>query len=192
MVSDATSGRAQSILRFVVILLFIVFAAVVRGLPHPWNFTPIGAMALFSGAKLGRSPQAFLYPLAALFVGDIFVGFHKLMAIVYLSFVANILIGSAIRRRQTPSRIALATLLGAIQFYLVTNFAMWAIGTTYAKNFAGLITCYLAAIPFFWNTLAGDAFYAVILFAGFALLEHFYPAIAAEQPLSERWMQPRA
>ena len=62
-------------LRIAIVLCFILFAAILRILPHPWNFTPVGAMALFAGAKLGRSWKAFLLPLVALFAGDLFVGF---------------------------------------------------------------------------------------------------------------------
>ena len=106
---------------------FIVFAAVVRILPHPWNFTPLGAMALFSGAKLGRSWAAFLFPLDGSLCGDLFVGFYKLMLIVYLSFCLSVLIGIAFRHRQSFKPLSLATLLGAGQFFLITNFAVWAL-----------------------------------------------------------------
>lgn len=182
MHSDANSDR--HVLRLITVLSFIAFAAIVRALPHPWNFTPIGAMALFSGAKLGRNWQAFLYPLVALFVGDVFVGFHRLMPIVYLSFCISVLIGLLFRRSQSPGRIGLATFLGAVQFFLTTNFAMWTISTIYPKSLAGLFACYLAGIPYFWHTLAGDAFYVAVLFGGFALVEHFKPALKGAEPLS--------
>ena len=45
----------------------ILLAAVLRILPHPWNFTPIGAMAIFSGSLFRNRWVAFLFPLAALF-----------------------------------------------------------------------------------------------------------------------------
>jgi hypothetical protein len=171
------SVSSLSILRAVVILCFILFAAAVRILPHPWNFTPIGAMALFSGAKFGRSWKAFLFPLAALFCGDLFVGFHRLMPVVYLSFSLSVLIGIAFRNRQSIKPLSLATFLGALQFFLITNSAVWALGSTYPHSFAGLITCYVAGIPFFGSTLAGDACYAFLLFGGFALVERFVPVL---------------
>src|ERR1700675_1898087 len=85
-------------LRIAIVLCFILFAAIVRILPHPWNFTPVGAMALFAGAKLGRSWRAFPLPLVALFAGDVFVGFHKLMFAVYLSFALSVLVGILFRK----------------------------------------------------------------------------------------------
>jgi hypothetical protein len=182
MFHNVDSSRHSMLSRIAIILSFILFAAIVRTLPHPWNFTPVGAMALFSGAKLGRSWKSFLFPLAALFAGDCFVGFHKLMPIVYFSFCLSVLIGIAIRHRQSLKLISAATLLGALQFFLITNFAVWAIATTtYPHTLAGLVTCYIAGLPFFGNTLAGDAFYSVLLFGGFALLERLSPTLRASE-----------
>jgi hypothetical protein len=171
-----TSQKENLLYRTLLALALIVLVAALRIAPHPWNFTPIGAMALFSGAILKDRRLAFLFPLLALFAGDIFIGFHKLMPIVYASFLINVAIGLWLRRRRTVTRISLATLLGAIQFFLVTNLAVWQFLGGYPHNAGGLMACYIAGIPFLWNTLAGDALYAVVLFGGFALAERFVPA----------------
>jgi hypothetical protein len=181
MHNESNPNRNTAYLRIAIILCFILFATIVRILPHPWNFTPVGAMALFAGAKLGRTWLAFLLPLAALFAGDLFVGFHKLMLAVYLSFALSVLIGMLFRKRQSVRPLALATLLGATQFFLITNFAVWAFLTGYAKTLSGLITCYAVGLPLFGNTLAGDAFYTAVLFGGYALVKHFVPALRETQ-----------
>jgi hypothetical protein len=177
MNEESKPNRNSAYLRIAIVLCFILFAAIVRIVPHPWNFTPVGAMALFAGAKLGRNWKAFFLPLAALFVGDVFVGFHKLMLAVYLSFCLSVLIGIIFRNRQSVGPLSFATLLGATQFFLVTNFAVWAFLTGYPKTIAGLIACYVAGIPFFGNTLAGDTLYAAVLFGGYALVERLVPAL---------------
>jgi hypothetical protein len=175
---EMNSDRHLMIYRLLIVLCFLVFAAIVRILPHPWNFTPVGAMALFSGAKLGRSWKAFVFPLVALFCGDLFVGFHRLMPVVYVSFAISVLIGIAFRNRQTLLPLSAATFLGALQFFLITNFAVWnMLSTTYPHSFAGLMVCYIGGLPFFGNTLAGDASYALLFFGGFALLECLSPAL---------------
>lgn len=174
-----TSQKGNVILRTAVILTTVVLAAVVRIAPHPWNFTPVGAMALFSGAMLRDRRLAFTFPLLALFAGDVFVGFHKLMPMVYASFLLSVLIGRFLQNRRTLLRIAGATLIGSAQFFLVTNFAVWWLLNSFPKSAAGLAACYIAGIPLFWNTLAGDAFYAAFLFGGFALAERFIPALHA-------------
>lgn len=181
MNNESKSNRNAAYLRIAVILCFILFAAIVRILPHPWNFTPVGAMALFAGAKLGRSWMAFLLPLAALFAGDLFVGLYNIMLVVYLSFALSVLIGIAFCKRQSAGPLALATLLGATQFFLITNFAVWAFLTGYARTFSGLINCYAVGLPLFGNTLAGDAFYTTVLFGGYALAERFLPGLREAQ-----------
>jgi hypothetical protein len=185
MLRKMNSADSLSIYRIFIVICFILFASVVRIVPHPWNFAPVGAMALFGGAKLGRSWQAFLFPLAALFCGDIFVGLYslRLMSIVYFSFVLSVLIGIAFRRSQSPLPLSLATFLGASQFFVITNFAFWAFGTTYQHTFAGLVTCYIAGLPYFCNTLAGDAFYSALLFGGFALLARLDPPLRENEHL---------
>jgi hypothetical protein len=171
------SQKETLLYRTLLALTLIVLAAALRIAPHPWNFTPVGAMALFSGAVLKDRRLAFLFPLLALFAGDVFIGFHKLIPIVYASFLINVAIGLWLRDRRTVARIGLATLLGATQFFLITNFAVWQFLGTYSHNFSGLLACYIAAIPLFWNTLAGDAAYAALLFGGYALAERFIPAL---------------
>jgi hypothetical protein len=176
MNSEATH-KENLLVRTIVILAMIAFAAVVRIVPHPWNFTPIGAMALFSGAVVKGRRLAFLFPLLALFVGDLFVGFHKLIPIVYASFLANVALGYWIRNRRNTWRISGITLLGAIQFFLITNLAVWALLGSYPRTFTGFVACYVSGLPLFWNTLAGDAFYAAVLFGGLAIAEHFFPVL---------------
>jgi len=171
------SGKENLLYRTLLALAIIALAAALRIAPHPWNFTPVGAMALFSGAIIRNRRLAFLFPILALFAGDIFVGFHKLMPVVYASFLVSVAIGFWLRDRRAVGRIGLATLLGAIQFFLVTNFAVWAFGLSYPRSSAGLLACYIAGIPFFWNTLAGDAVYAALFFGGFALAERLFPAL---------------
>ena len=170
------SQKENLLYRTLLALVLILLAAALRIAPHPWNFTPVGAMALFSGAVLKDRRLAFLFPLLALFMGDIFIGLHRLIPIVYASFLINVAIGLWLRDRRTVARISLATLLGAIQFFLVTNFAVWQFLSGYPHTATGLLACYIAGIPFFWNTLAGDAFYALLLFGSFAFVERFLPA----------------
>ena len=176
------SQKENLLYRTLLALVLIVLAAALRIAPHPWNFTPVGSMALFSGALLKDRRLAFLFPLVALFAGDLFIGFHKLIPIVYASFLINVAIGLWLRDRRSVARISLATLLGATQFFLITNFAVWQFLTGFPHTAPGLVACYVAGIPFFWNTLAGDAGYAALLFGGFAMAERFLPPFREPLP----------
>ena len=177
------SEKENLLYRTLLALALILLAAALRIAPHPWNFTPVGAMALFSGALLKDRRLAFLFPLLALFAGDIFIGLYKIVPIIYASFLINVAIGLWLCDRRTIARISLATLLGATQFFLLTNFAVWQFLSGYPHNASGLIACYVAGIPFFWNTLAGDAVYAALLFGAYALAERLFPAL---QPSIQR------
>src|SRR6266478_4098499 len=169
--------------RTLVITGVVLAAAALRLAPHPMNFAPIGALALFGGAYFSSKREALAIPLLSLIVGDIFTGFHQLIPFIYASFLVSVAIGFLLRRKKSAPRIGAATLAGAIQFFLVTNFALWAssIGS-YPKTAGGLAACYIAGIPLFWNTLAGDAFYATLLFGGMALAERRFPVL--REPLA--------
>src|SRR5216684_8492323 len=117
--------KENLIFRTAVIFAAIVLPAALRIVPHPWNLAPVGAMALFSGAMVRDRRLAFLFPLLALFAGDLFVGFHKLMPVVYASYLVNVAIGLSLRDRRTAPRVAALTLAGAVQFFIVTNFGVW-------------------------------------------------------------------
>jgi len=164
-------------LRFVIAAVMVLLAAVLRILPHPWNFTPVGAMAIFAGSLFRDRRIACLLPLLALFAGDLFVGLYKLMFIVYVSFALSVVLGRWLARSRTVVRIGGAVFFGALQFFLVTNFAMWALGGFYPRTATGLSTCFINAVPYFWNTLAGDFVYATILFGGYALAERLFKLV---------------
>jgi hypothetical protein len=168
-------------LRLLAILAAILLAAALRLVPHPPNFSPIAAMALFGGAYLARQPLSFVAPLAALLLSDLVLGFYPEAIFVYVSVAATVLIGWAISRLKSPLRIGAATVAASVLFYLVTNFGVWLVVDLYPKTASGLLACYVAAIPFFQNTLAGDLLFTALLFGGFALLEARVPVLRAPQ-----------
>jgi hypothetical protein len=163
-VTSNNSEKHDFMIRTILVFSIIVLAAAVRLAPHPWNFTPVGAIALFSGAMVRDRRLAFLFPLLVMFATDAVIGFNKLTPLVYASFIVSVGIGRLLSPRRNPLCVGLATFLGSLQFFLVTNFGVWAFLNSYAPTRAGLSACYLAGVPFFWNTLAGDAFYTLVLF----------------------------
>jgi hypothetical protein len=172
--------------RTLVIAGIVFAAAALRMAPHPMNFAPIGALALFGGAYFPSKRAALAIPLLSLVAGDVFTGYNRLIPYVYASFLVSVAIGLWLRRKRSPPRVGAATLAGASQFFLVTNFGVWFTSTgTYSHTAGGLAGCYIAGIPFFWNTLAGDAFYAVVLFGGMALAERKFPALRESSLVTE-------
>jgi hypothetical protein len=157
--------------RLLVLLSMVFAAAMSRLIPHPPNMTSIAAVALFGGAYFSDKRLAFAVPVAALFLSDLVLGLYRHMEVVYLSFALVVLIGAGLQRRRAAPFVAGAAVLSSALFFAITNFGVWVFEPLYPKTVAGLIGCYVAAIPFFWNTLTGDLLYTLVLFGGFALLE---------------------
>ena len=159
--------------RFLLAIFLVVLSVSMRLVPHPWNLTPVGAVALFSGACFDRKRWSFIVPFAALLASDLLGHtFHQLTFVVYATFALNIVVGMLIRdRRRSPAIVAAGATASATIFYVVTNFAMWTISTTYPKTPAGLATCYIAGIPFYGTMLAGDLIYSALLFGTFVWVE---------------------
>lgn len=145
---------------------FIVAAVILRLLPHLPNFAPIAAMALFGGVYLNKK-YALIVPLAAMVISDIFIGFYNpwILASVYGSFILIGLLGVWLRNNKTVPNVLGASLLGSVGFFLITNFAVWAVPHSfYPHTLQGLMNSYMMGLPFFRNTLMGDLFYTGAMF----------------------------
>lgn len=162
--------------RFLTITGMIAAAALSRVMPHPWNISPVVAMALFGGAHFSNRKWAVLVPLAALFVSDIFLGFYKSMPFIYLAYIAIVFIGINLKNKRNSTRIALASIGSSFLFFIWTNFVVWASGY-YTYSWAGLVQCYTAAIPFFRNAFVGDLFFTGLLFGSFYWAENKIPVL---------------
>lgn len=154
---------SELILAITLILLGVVF----RFLPHPANFAPIAAVALFSGVML-RVRIAWIVPLAAMVVSDAVIGFHSLILFTWGCFVLTIFIGRQVRRKTNVLTVVGGSLAGSVLFYIVTNAAVWALTPLYEKTPSGLLQSYVMALPFFRNTVLGDLFYTGALFGLYA------------------------
>lgn len=155
-------------------LLLILLGVSTRLLPHPANFTPIAAIALFAGIYLPKK-YALIVPMVAMFISDIVLGFYlwPVMVSVYFTFAITSILGLAIQKHKKAANILGGTLLASILFFLITNWAVWAFGTMYAHNFNGLIQSYIMALPFFKNTLLGDLFYTAVLVGSMEAIQYY-------------------
>ena len=164
--------------RFYTILIMVLMAAALRLLPHYPNFTPVAAIALFGGAYFSNKKIAFLIPLLAMLISDLFLGFHSTMWAVYLSFALIVFIGFSIKKNMKISSIFLASISSSVLFFIITNFAVWISGGIYPLNIMGLGECFTAAIPFFNYTMIGDLFYVGVFFGAFEFMQYKFPALA--------------
>jgi hypothetical protein len=153
--------------QFIAIVLAVA-ALSFRLLPHPANFAPIGALAIFLGARLPRK-QSIPIVLGAMFVSDMMIGLYdwRLMSVVYGSFALMVLLGSWVGTNFKWSKFAFGTAAGSVLFYAATNFAVWVLSPWYPHTIAGLVSCYVAAIPFFRNTILSDMTFGAAFFGAY-------------------------
>jgi len=137
---------------------------IARLLPHAPNFTPVAASALFAGMVFGRG-LALIVPLAAMLLSDWVLGFYDwhVMSVVYAALALPALLGMLARNARWPVAFPLAAASSVI-FFAATNFAVWLFSGMYTLDIAGLAKCYVAALPFFQNTLMGDLLWTAALF----------------------------
>jgi hypothetical protein len=164
----------------------ILLAVATRLLYHfqpglvPPNFSPVEAVALFGGAYFADRRLALLVPLAAMALSDLVIGFHGLLWLVYACVAVSTVLGFGLRGKVGVARVAAYSVIGSTLFFIVTNFGVWFGSSMYPQTWAGLVECYVAAIPFYKNTLAGTLFYAALMFGGFALLRARVPQLRAK------------
>ena len=160
----------------------ILVAALSRLIPHPPNFAPIAAMALAGGVYLDKR-FAVIVPLAALLLSDAIIGFHSLMVFVYGSFLAISFIGLWLKSHKKPLPVFGAALASSLLFFIVSNFGVWVLadGSIYSRTLAGLLECYVVAIPFFQNTVLGDVVYTGVLFGILEMANRLIPVTEDKQ-----------
>ena len=148
-------------------LLLVVIGLVLRLLPHPVNFAPISAIALFSGVYLPKKWNLVL-PLLVLLLTDYFLGFYgALMIFTYGAYALIALWGQILKKFKIEGPIG-----ASLIFFLVSNFGFWAVSNIYSHNLGGLITCFLAGLPFLKQTLVSDFLYTAGLFIGYAIIKY--------------------
>ena len=133
-----------------------------RLIPHPWNFTPILAVGIFSGFYFKNFILSLFIVVLSMFIGDLFLGFHSTMVFTYISLALAVVIGLFIKHFKF-TEILFSGLASSVCFFIITNFGAWLTLEMYEKNFAGLLQSYVLAIPFFHNTLISTFLYLIVL-----------------------------
>lgn len=172
-----STTRFNLVMKYRLAFALIALAALTRLLPHPHNFTPIGAIALFGAAYFNRQWLMLAIPFAALFLTDLFINnviYHELYGgqfklitswWIYAAFAMIMVAGMGIlRSKVTGIRVFGASISASAIFFLVTNFSVWAESGMYPKTMVGLAACYTAGIPFLGNTILGDLFFSAAMF----------------------------
>jgi len=142
----------------------VLLAIISRFLPHWDNFSPLYSVALFSGMILSNRKLSIGIIFLAMFISDIFLGWHESMVSVYLSFGIIVYLGDFFKNKKSIANIFAGSIVSALIFFVLTNFTVWAFGGFYELSFAGLVECYTMAIPFLRPTFYSSIFYSALLF----------------------------
>lgn len=153
-------------------IALVLLAVISRLIPHWPNFTAVGAMAFFAGSTMGFRYRSILVPLSAMLLTDVILGFHSTMFVVYGAIVLNVLIGAKFLADRSTAKIIGVSLLASLQFFVFTNFAVWALGGMYVQNLHGLVQSFVMALPFLPNQIFADLTYGLILFATYAFAQN--------------------
>ena len=178
-------GMQLSLAELALAMSLVGLDVVARLAPHAPNFTPIAASALFAGAVLRSRVLALAVPLAAMLASDFILGGYdwRVMGVVYTALALPALLGGCARARGAIVLAPLA-LSSSLFFFATTNFAVWAFSGMYTHDLAGLVHCYVAALPFLQNTVIGDVFWTTLLFGGWWIAQfvaHFTPSATTDR-----------
>ena len=141
------------------LILILSFSRII---PHPWNFTPVLAVGIFSGFYFKQFFISFFIVIVSMFLGALYLGFHSTMFFTYVSLAIAVGCGLYIKNFKF-NEILWSGLASSVGFFIITNFGAWLTIEMYEKNFSGLIQSYIMAIPFFHNTLISTILYLIIL-----------------------------
>lgn len=143
-------------------IVIILSLSLTRLIPHPWNFTPMLAVGIFSGFYFKQFYLSLFIVILSMFIGDLYLGFHSTMFFTYISLAVAVIIGLYIKHFKF-TEILFSGLASSVSFFIITNFGAWLTLAMYEKNFAGLLQSYTLAIPFFHNTLISTFLYLILL-----------------------------
>ena len=160
-------------IKIILLCVIIFLVSLTRIFPHPPNFTPILALAIFGGAYFPNKIAALTLPVIAMFLSDLILGFHSQMYVVYGTIVILSFLGNIIKTKNIKN-LVISGLAGSLFFFIITNFSVWISGSLYPLTFDGLIQCYIMAIPFFHNTLISTLLFISVLFFGYNFAEKKY------------------
>jgi hypothetical protein len=167
----------QNYPRLSAILGFIVLGILSRFLPHPPNFTALNSIALFGACFLGGLNFSLLTVFIVMLISDLVFGVHPTMLFVYFSYTLIVFMGHLCLKKKSLHYSPLYLVFSSLIFFVVSNMGSWLTDPFYSKTFAGLSFCYLSALPFLANQVAGDLCYGAILVFSFTLAERFAPSV---------------
>ncbi|WP_018625703.1 DUF6580 family putative transport protein [Kangiella aquimarina] len=156
------------------LIAIVIAVSLYRVFPHPYNITPVMALALFAGTYFEKKWMAFAVPLFSMFLADLFLGLHNTIIFVYGAMAVAVLIGFWLQNRVSSLKVIGATIGSSLIFFLISNFGVWLVSGYYSKSWAGLIECYTMALPFLQRSMMGDLLFSGVLFLSYWQIQKYW------------------
>ncbi len=168
-----TDNRSALLADLALIAFLIALVVLARLLPHAWGFMPVAASALFAGRMLRNPVLAPVVPLAAMALSGLVLAGDdwRISLVTYAAIALPAFAGMATRNWRGALPTAITMVGCSVVFFVLSNFAVWAFSGMYSHTLAGLTQCYVLALPFFQNSLAGDLFWTAVLFGGAHMIQ---------------------
>jgi len=149
-------------------IALVMVGIILRFLPHIPNVAPVVAIALFSGCYLNKR-YSVLVPFILMVISDIFIGMHNVVFFTWGSVLLIAILGVWLKKHKNIFSVPATSVLSSVLFFIITNFGVWLMGW-YSHDGNGLVTCYVAALPFLKISMLGDLLYVAAFFGSYELI----------------------
>jgi len=170
----------QNKINLLIAIGVIVFAALLNAATYPHAFSPMIAIALFSGAVITDRKLSFAMPLLAMFASDLilelftstpgFYGMEQIGNYAALLFITTI---GFLMKKINVITVPVFSLASSLLFYFLSNSNTFLFDSfnSFDNSLAGYIKCMTDGIPFI--KFVPDLVFSVLLFGAYSLFEKY-------------------
>jgi len=150
------------------IFAFMGTIIAMRVVPHIANLVPLIALVIFA-TRVFSFGYAAVICISAVCLSDALLyailpyplGYW--IAFTYSGLVLTLALGYYLRAQKNAPLFVLGVSCADLLYWTWTNFGVWLIGSMYPRDFAGMIACYVNALPFLTRSLLANITVALLL-----------------------------
>lgn len=160
-------------------IVLVVLGAASRLLHLPPNIAAVTGVTIFAGFAIRNVWLALVVPLAAMALADVVLGWYPDMVFTYAGMAAGVFLARGLLHPLTPVRLIGTTFLASLTFFVLSNLGAFISGY-YGFTLEGFVACYVAALPFWQNSLIADFTSTALVFAIYLALTRAVPTVRVE------------
>lgn len=160
-------------------IVLVLAGAASRLLHLPPNIAAVTGVTLFAGFAIRNVWLALIVPIAAMALADVVLGWYPGVVFTYAGMAAGVFIARGLLTTLTPTRLVASTFLASFVFFILSNLGTFAEGY-YGYSFEGLVTCFVAAIPFWQSSIVADFTSTALVFGLYLLARRAIPTVSVK------------